>query len=405
MHVCMNHKNTSASSTHSPNRTPAQKLVRSGSLLTRKLVRPGSLLTRKLVRSGSLLTLAALLSTGLTGCGSDSSASAEAGNDNTLVVFNYGDYIDMDTLDMFEEETGIHVKYEQYVTPEDMYTKYSSGSIPYDLICTSDYMVEKMIQAGQTLPIDTSNMEYYDNLDPVYMEFAESFDPGNKYAVPYFFGTVGILYNTSMVEDESEVESWSVLWDEKYKSSIVMENSMRDAFLVPLKWKGHSLNSKDKTELQEALDLLKEQKPLLMAYLVDETRDMMIAGDAALSVIYSGDASVAMEDNEDLEYAIPEEGSNLWIDCWYIPDSCQHKENAEKFIDFMNRPDIAMMNFDYVWYGTPNLAVKEELDEETQEDPTVFPPDDVLEKLEVYNYLGDELDAYYCDMWKELKSY
>lgn len=351
-----------------------------------------------------LLGTAALLPA-LSGCGSSAEAASSSADDNTLIVFNYGDYIEQETIDLFEEETGITVKYEQYVTPEDMYTKYSSGSIDYDLICTSDYMVEKMIQAGETLPIDTSSMEYYDNLDPVYLEFSEAFDPGNQYAVPYFFGTVGICYNTAMIEDESAPESWSVLWEEQYRSSIVMENSMRDAFLVPLKWKGHSLNSTDKTELQEALDLLKDQKELVMAYLVDETRDMMIAGDAALAVIYSGDASVAMEENEDLDYTIPSEGSNLWIDCWFIPDSCRHKENAEKFIDFMNRPDIAMMNFDYVWYGTPNLAVKEELDEETQEDPTVFPPEEVLENLEVYNYLGAEMDTYYNQMWKELKSY
>lgn len=341
----------------------------------------------------------------LAGCGGRASEDSASADDNTLIVFNYGDYIDTDTLDLFEEETGITVKYEQYVTPEDMYTKYSSGSIPYDLICTSDYMVEKMISAGQALPLDTSKMENYSNLDPTYMAFAETFDPGNKYAVPYFFGTVGICYNTELVKDESDPESWSVLWDEQYRSSIVMENSMRDAFLVPLKWKGHSLNSTDKTELQESLDLLKNQKKLVMAYLVDETRDMMIAGDAALAVIYSGDASVAMEENEALDYVIPQEGSNLWLDCWYIPDSCKHKENAEKFIDFMNRPDIAMMNFEYVYYGTPNLAVKDALDEEVQEDPTVFPPEEILQKLEVYNYLGEEMDDYYCQMWKELKSY
>ncbi len=352
----------------------------------------------------SLLAAAALLPA-LAGCGKTAAQETVSSDDNTLVVFNYGDYIDMKTIDLFEEETGITVKYEQYVTPEDMYTKYSSGSIPYDLICTSDYMVEKMIQAGQALPLDTSGMENYKNLDPVYMKFAEAFDPGNQYAVPYFFGTVGICYNTTMVEDESQLESWSVLWDDTYRSSIVMENSMRDAFLVPLKWKGHSLNSTDKSELQEALDLLKDQKKLVMAYLVDETRDMMIAGDAALAVIYSGDASVAMESNEDLAYAIPKEGSNLWLDCWYIPDSCRHKSNAEKFIDFMNRKDIAMMNFEYVYYGTPNLAVKEELDTDTQEDPTVFPPDEVLQNLEVYNYLGSEMDDCYCRMWKELKSY
>ncbi len=358
-----------------------------------------------LLQAGGLLAGTALLLPLLSGCGSSSASSGSQSDSNTLVVFNYGDYIDQETLDLFEEETGITVKYEQYVTPEDMYTKYSSGSIAYDLICTSDYMVEKMILAGQTLPIDTSEMENYDNLDPTYLEFAETFDPGNTYAVPYFFGTVGICYNTSMVEDESLTESWSVLWNEDYKSSIVMENSMRDAFLVPLKWKGHSLNSTDKTELQEALDLLKEQKELVMAYLVDETRDMMIAGDAALSVIYSGDATVAMEENEDLAYTIPEEGSNLWIDCWFIPDSCEHKENAEKFIDFMNREDIAMMNFDYVYYGSPNLAVQAALDEETLEDSTIFPPEEVLNNLEVYNYLGEEMDSYYSQMWKELKSY
>ncbi len=356
-------------------------------------------------RSALLLLGTAVLLPVLSACGSSSEEASASSDDNTLIVFNYGDYIDQETLDLFEEETGITVKYEQYVTPEDMYTKYSSGSIAYDLICTSDYMVEKMILAGQTLPVDTSEMENYDNLDPVYLEFAETFDPGNQYAVPYFFGTVGICYNSSMIEDESVLDSWSILWDDTYRSSIVMENSMRDAFLVPLKMQGYSLNSTDKTELQESLDLLKEQKELVMAYLVDETRDMMIAGDSALAVIYSGDASVAMEENEDLDYTIPEEGSNLWIDCWFIPDTCQHKENAEKFIDFMNREDIAMMNFDYVYYGTPNLAVKENLDEEVQEDPTVFPPDEVLENLEVYNYLGEEMDSYYSQMWKELKSY
>ena len=152
-----------------------------------------------------------MLTLALSGCTSGGSSADGSGAENTLIVFNYGDYIDMDTIKMFEEETGITVEYEQYVTPEDMYTKYQSGAIPYDLICTSDYMIEKMIQAGQVLPVDKTGMEYYENLDPVYLEFCEAFDPGNQYAVPYFFGTVGICYNTAQVEEE--VSSWEILWD------------------------------------------------------------------------------------------------------------------------------------------------------------------------------------------------
>src|SRR5699024_10873043 len=164
------------------------------------------------------------------------------------------------------------------ITPEDMYTKYQSGAIDYDLICTSDYMIEKMIEAGDAQPIDTSKMEYLDNVDQKYMDFCKAFDPGNEYAIPYFFGTVGILYNEEMVDEE--VNSWSVLWDEKYKDQIIMENSVRDAFIVPLKLKGHSINTTDKTELLEAQQMLMDQKPILAAYLVDETRDAMISGDA-----------------------------------------------------------------------------------------------------------------------------
>lgn len=324
-------------------------------------------------------------------------------SENTLIVFNYGDYIDFSTIEMFEKETGIRVEYEQYVTPEDMYTKYQSGNIPYDLICTSDYMIEKMIRNGEAKKIDTDSMEYYDNLDPTYLEFCQAFDTENEYSVPYFWGTVGILYNTELVEEE--IDSWDILWSDKYKNQIIMENSMRDAFEVPLKWKGKSLNTTDEEELREAQTLLMEQKKLVMAYMVDESRDAMIAGDAALAVIYSGDATAAMEANENLDYVVPEEGSNIWFDCWMIPDSCKHQENAQKFIDFMNREDIAQINFDYVYYGTPNKALYESLDDETKEDYTIFPEESTLEKCEVYKYLGEDAENFYNQLWKELKAY
>ena len=151
--------------------------------------------------------------------------------------------------------------------------------------------------------------------------------------------------------------------------------------------------------------MLFEQKDLLMAYLVDETRDIMIAGDAAMAVIYSGDASAAIDSNESLTYCVPKEGSNIWLDCWMIPKTARHKEAAELFIDFLNREDIAAMNFDYVYYPTPNLAVYESLDSELKEDTTVFPPEEILQKCEVYKYLGTDMERTYNQLWKELKSY
>lgn len=350
---------------------------------------------------GKKLLLAAVLGLAffLFGC---SAAKESAKEDNSLVVFNYGDYVDVETLHMFEEETGIQVKYEEYITPEDMYTKYQSGAIDYDLICTSDYMIEKMIQEGEAQKIDTSKMEYMNNIGQRYLDFCKAFDKDNSYAVPYLWGTVGILYNQKMIREE--IDSWSVLWDEKYKNQIIMQNSMRDAFMVPLKWMGYSLNTQEEEQLKEAHHLLKEQKPLVEAYLVDETKDAMISGDAAIGVIYSGDATVAIEANEDLVYTVPKEGTNIWFDCWMIPKSAKHKKEAEKFIDFMNRPDIARMNFDYIWYGTPNTAVYDELDEETKADPTIFPDDATLNKCEVYQYLGEKMDTFYSQMWKELKA-
>lgn len=367
--------------------------------------RAAGLRGEKTMKKRTVLTGMMLLGVALCGCGANAgdSAAVGSGEDDTLIVFNYGDYIDRNVLDLFEQETGIKVKYEEYVTPEDMYTKYQSGAINYDLICTSDYMVEKMILAGEVQEIDTTDMEYYDNLDPKYLEFCRAFDPENKYAVPYFWGTVGICYNTEMVDEE--VDSWDILWNPKYSDQIIMENSMRDAFIAPLKLMGESINTTDKNLLVQAQQKLFDQKKNVMAYLVDESRDAMISGDAAMAMIYSGDATAAMEANDALDYCVPKEGSNIWFDCFMIPKTAKHKKAAEKFIDFMNREDIGMMNFDYIYYATPNMAVYDALDEETKEDYTIFPDQEILDKCEVYKYLGEEDERYYSQLWKELKSY
>lgn len=333
---------------------------------------------------------------------SDSSASAKK-EDNTLVVLNYGKYIEETVLDQFEEETGIKIKLEEYESPEEMYTKYSAGSINYDLICTSDYMVERLISENQVLEIDFDNFEYYNNIDPAIIDASKIFDPENKYSIPYFYGTLGILYNTTMVADD-EVTTWNVLWDDKYKDSIIMQNSVRDSFTPALRLLNYDINTTDEKQLNDAVDLLIRQKPLVYAYYVDETGDEMVAGNAAMALVYSGEAAYAMELNDALSYNVPKEGSNLWIDSWFIPKSCHNKENAEKFLDFLCREDIGLLNFDYVYYATPNLAVKADLDEETLADTTIFPTEETLANCTVYKQYDSETTKLSNYLWKKLKS-
>lgn len=324
-------------------------------------------------------------------------------SENTLTVLNYGKYLDPETIELFEEETGIQVDYEEYVTPENMYTKYRAGAIDYDLICTSDYMVEKLIQEGEVLELNYSNLPLSENLDPTYFDFSKSFDPENKYALPYFFGTVGILYNKDVV-DASKVNSWDILWDKAYSGQIIMADSVRDSFMVALKLLGYSLNTTDEAKLKEAQGLLIRQKPLVYSYLVDEAQDEMISENAAMAVVYSGEAGYALEFNDKLAFSVPDEGSNMWIDSWFIPKSAKHKEHAEKFLNFLCREDISMMNFDYVYYATPNKKTRESLDLELQENTTIFPPTDILENCEVLKPLDDETTMKLNLLWKEIKS-
>ncbi|MBQ0000786.1 MAG: extracellular solute-binding protein, partial [Clostridiales bacterium] len=277
-------------------------------------------------------------------------------NGEQVVVYNWGEYIDPDVIDIFEEETGIHVIYEEFETNETMYPKISSGAIAYDLVCPSDYMIERMIENDFLQEINFENVPNIANIGEEYMEASRQFDPENKYSVPYCWGSVGILYNRTMVDEP--VSSWSILWDEKYADNILMQDSVRDAFGVTLKYLGYSLNSKDRDELNEAMELLIQQKPLVQAYVVDQVRDKMIGNEAAIGVIYSGEAIYTQRENSDLEYVIPDEGSNIWFDSWVIPKIAENKENAEKFLNFLCRPDIALMNFDYITYSTPNVAAR-----------------------------------------------
>ena len=324
-------------------------------------------------------------------------------NSEKVVVYNWGEYLDPEVLTMFEEETGIDVVYEEFETNEILYPKISSGAIAYDVICPSDYMIQRMIENDLLAEINFDNIPNVKNIGKDYMEQSRQFDPENKYSVPYCWGTVGILYNKTMVDEP--ITSWSVLWDEKYKDNILMQDSVRDAFGVTLKYLGYSLNSTDLDELTEARDLLIKQKPLVQAYVIDQVRDKMIGNEAAIGVIYSGEAIYTQMENPDLEYVIPEEGSNIWIDSWVIPKNAENKENAEKFINFLCRPEIALMNFEYITYSTPNIeAWKLIEDEAIRNSEIAFPDLSKYDNLETFQYLGTEADQTYGELWNQVKS-
>ena len=324
-------------------------------------------------------------------------------NDDKLIVYNWGEYIDPEVLTMFEEETGINVVYEEFETNEILYPKVSSGAIAYDVVCPSDYMIQRMIENELLSEINFENIPNIKNIGSQYLEQSKQFDPKNKYSVPYCWGTVGILYNKTMVDEP--VDSWSILWNPKYKDSILMQDSVRDAFGATLKYLGYSLNSTDLDELTEAKNLLIEQKPLVQAYVIDQVRDKMIGNEAALGVIYSGEAIYTQKENPNLEYVIPKEGSNIWIDSWVIPKNAEHKENAEKFINFLCRPDIALMNFEYITYSTPNDAARELIEDESIRNSEIaFPDLSKYDNLETFQYLGTEADQVYGDLWNKVKS-
>lgn len=320
-----------------------------------------------------------------------------------VIVYNWGEYIDPKVLTMFEEETGIEVIYEEFETNEIMYPKIQSGAIAYDVVCPSDYTIQRMIENDLLAELDLNNIPNLKYIDTKYMEQSKQFDPENKYSVPFTWGTVGILYNKTMVSEP--IDSWSVLWDEKYEQNILMQNSVRDAFAVALKYKGYSLNSKDLDELNEAKELLLEQKPLVQAYVIDQVRDMMIGNEAAIGVIYSGEAIVCQLENPDLEYVIPKEGTNIWLDSWVIPKNAKNKENAEKFINFLCRPDIATLNFEYITYSTPNTEVREMVQDESLKNSNIaFTDISKYTGFETFQYLGDKFSEIYNDLWREIKS-
>ena len=272
-------------------------------------------------------------------------------------------------------------------------------------------MIEKMLQNHLLQEVDFSKVPNIKEIGADYMKMCEQFDPGNRYVVPYTTGTVGILYNKRMF-DKLGVPyptKWADLWNPKLKGEILMQDSVRDAFMVALKKEGHSMNTVSDKDLDEALQDLIRQKPLVQAYVVDQVRDKMIGEEAACGVIYSGEILYVQGELEgtdvEVDYAIPEEGTNVWFDGWVIPKNAKHKENAEKWMNFLCRPDIAAKNFEYITYPTPNTGALKLLDKKYTENKALFPDmKELLKKSEVYTYLGEKNEAKYNNRWKILKA-
>ena len=269
------------------------------------------------------------------------------------------------------------------------------------VICSSDYILEKLRTEDELLPINFDNIPNAANVDEHLWEFSKTFDPENKYTIPHYWGTLGILYNTRLVDEK--VDSWDILFNPKYSGQIIMENSVRDSFVPALKMLGYSINTDNTDELDEAEKILIEQRPMVQAYLLDSARDEMIAENAAIALVYSGEAPYATEYNDDLAYVVPKEGSNVWVDSWAVTKDCKNTENAEKFLNYLLRVDISKISFEYNHYGTPNKKLAEILPAKYTEDPALFPPSAVLDNCEIFRSLDRGTQDYYSKLWKEIK--
>jgi len=316
-------------------------------------------------------------------------------------VYNWEDYIDESVLDQFEQETGIHVNYMRFTMNEDMMVSVRANPGAYDVVFPSEYCIERLIAEDLLAEINYDNVPNMSYTLPNLLN--PSYDPNNAHSVPYMWGTVGILYNTKMVD--GPVDSWSILWDEKYQGNVFMLDSIRDSMGIALKFLGYSMNTRNPVELEAAKTKLVEQKQrgIVKAYQVDETKDKMVQNEAALALVYSGDAQYAIDLNPDLAYAIPKEGSNVWVDGMVIPKTAKNKENAEKFINFLCRPDIAQKNCDIIRYSSPNSGAIELMGDAYSSNTTMNPSEESLVNCEYFNDIQDFITIYSA-LWEEIKN-
>ncbi len=343
-------------------------------------------------------TLAILLSvtmlvTLLVGCGDSSERKGEVN------VYNWGEYIDMSVLEDFEAETGIHVNYQTYDSNETMYSTLAGGGADYDVIIPSDYMIARLISEDMLEPLNFDNIPNFSDIDPELLN--PEYDPENLYTVPYMWGLLGVIYNTTMV-DEADTGSWDLLWNEKYAGDILMFGNSRDAIGIALKRLGYSFNTTDAAQIQEASELLVQQKPLVQGYFMDQQFAKLEGSNAAIGTYYYGDYLTMQENNPDLSFYLPVEGVNRYVDAMCIPKGASNKENAEAFINYMCSTAAGQKNCEEIWYSTPLLSVRDALDSEVTNDPFAYPNADVLAKCESYAGLPQDILDLYDSEWTRL---
>lgn len=346
------------------------------------------------------LLMVTLMLFGMSACGQTQTAQESK---QSINVYNWGEYIDQSVLDDFEAQTGIKVNYTTYASNEEMYSKIVSGAASYDVIIPSEYMISKMINEDLLAELNFDNIPNYKYIGDEYRGL--SYDPDEKFSVPYTWGTVVIVYNTKFVDEEDVAdESINLLWNEKYAGNILMFDNPRDTFALAHIRLGNSINTTNPDDWYAAAEELKKQKPLVQAYVMDQIFDKMINEEAYIAAYYAGDAMTMMDENEDLAAYVPREGANMFFDSMCVLKNSQNKEAAEKFINFMCETDIAVRNAEEVWYAIPHTAAYEALDPEQSEDPLVYPPDEVLEKCEVFINLNQETLILQSELWINLKT-
>lgn len=352
---------------------------------------------RKGISPKSALVLALVLLLAVTGLNRYAGSLVGAQDQGQVYVYCFGDYIDPELVDRFEEETGYELIIDYFDTNEEMYPVVKNATAEYDVICASDYMIDKMRKEGLLAEINYENVPNIENLTDNVKPFFDGFDPGMKYSVPHTWGTYGIIYNTELIH--GPIDSWEQLWSEEYAGEVIMPNSIRECNMVAAKILGYSMNTTDEAELAEITELLIAQKPKVYSYANDNARDLMIGDSATLAVITSGDVIYAQDENDKLDFIVPKEGTEVWTDCWAIPRTVNNKRGAEDWINFMLRGDIARVNFEYLTYGIPNKKILDLTD-----NPILNPSDEVLARCETLANLGSDADDMYSRYWKLFKA-
>ncbi|MEG1241953.1 MAG: spermidine/putrescine ABC transporter substrate-binding protein [Oscillospiraceae bacterium] len=349
----------------------------------------------------SLILGSAMLLSLLAGCGGGDNSEGESpqGDKGVVNVYNWGEYIDEGLRDQFEKETGIKLNYKTFESNEQMYSVLRQGGVNYDVIIPSDYMISRLINEDMLEPINFDNVPNYASIEKSLKGMA--YDPENKFSVPYMWGTVGIIYDPAVV---GEVDSWGALFDEANKGKILMFDNSRDAMGIALKYLGYSMNTTDEKQLNEAYELLKEQKPILQAYVMDQIFDKLESGEAAIGPYYAGDYLTMRESNPDLKFCIPKEGSNVFVDAMCILKTAKNKENAEAFINFMTDAKVSAQNAEFIGYTSPNSQVRDLLEADEESKAIMYPSDATLKICEAYTSLPQETLNYYDSMWVKLKS-